>query len=301
MPPDQRLGELAARSFGVFTTEQVLAAGLSPAQVTYRLRTGRWERLGKGVYRLTGAPRSAESALFAATMIHRGVASHRSASRLLGLEHGALPVEVSAELRTGHRQHGARVHRTADLSPSDVTMVRGIRTTNATRTCIDMGARLDAAQLHRLVDRALHNGLTTEDRLVRRFLQLARRGRDGIATVRSVLELVSPQLGLVESDLETLLVRLLDAAGLPPPDRQVTVHTAGQHFRLDFAYVAQKIAVECDGFATHGTRLAFEDDRRRQNLLVLDGWRVLRFTWRQVTGSPDWVAAQVRRALQGAE
>jgi very-short-patch-repair endonuclease len=300
MSPDQRLGELAARTFGVFTTEQVLTAGLSPDQVTYRLRTGRWERLGKGVYRLTGAPKSPESHLFAATVIHRGVASHRSAAWLHGLEQGVLPVEVSAELRTGHRRHGARVHRTADLSPSDVTMVRGIRTTDATRTCIDMGARLGEAQLHRLVDRALHKGLTTEDRLVRRFLQLARRGRDGIATVRSVLELISPELGLVESDLETLLVRLLNAAGLPPPDRQVTVHTAGQQFRLDFAYVAQKIAVECDGFGTHGTRHAFEDDRRRQNLLVLAGWRVLRFTWRQVTGSPDWVAAQVRRALRGA-
>jgi very-short-patch-repair endonuclease len=73
--------------------------------------------------------------------------------------------------------------------------------------------------------------------------------------------------------------------------------TAGQTFRLDFAYVAHKVAIECDGFSTHGSRLAFEDDRRRQNFLVLEGWRVLRFTWRQITSSPDWVVEQVRRAL----
>lgn len=296
--PDQRLGELAARTYGVFTTRQVVSAGLSPAQVKRRVQTGRWERIGKGVYRLTGAPRSPESNLYAATLVHRGVASHRSAASLLGLQHGQLSVEVTSELRTGHRGHGARVHRTADLHPSDIVRVRGIPTTDATRTCIDMGARLDDNRLHRLVDRAIHLGLTDLDRLVRRFLQLARRGRDGIATVRAVLELMSPELGVVESDLETLLVRLLAAAGLPQPDRQVQVVTAGQTFRLDFAYVAQKVAIECDGFSAHGSRLAFEDDRRRQNFLVLEGWRVLRFTWRQITSSPDWVVEQVRRALR---
>ena len=282
----------------MFTSEDVAAAGLSPAQVKHRVQQGRWERIGRGVYRLTGAPRTPDSTLFAATLVHRGVASHSSAARLLGLWAGPSPAEVTSELRTGHRHHEARVHRTADLRPSDIVHLHGIPSTNATRTCIDMGARLDEARLHRLVDRAVHLRLTTVDQLVRRFLQLARRGRDGIATTRSVLEALSPELGLVESDLETLLVRLITAAGLPQPDRQVEVATAGRIFRLDFAYVPQKVAIECDGFSAHGSRLAFEDDRHRQNLLVLAGWRILRFTWRQITGSPDWVVAQLQRALR---
>ena len=43
----------------------------------------------------------------------------------------------------------------------------------------------------------------------------------------------------------------------------------------------------------------FESDRRRQNALVLGGWRVLRFTWRMLAEDPGYFTTQVRRALTG--
>jgi very-short-patch-repair endonuclease len=49
--------------------------------------------------------------------------------------------------------------------------------------------------------------------------------------------------------------------------------------------------------ATHLTRRAFEDDRRRDVALTLAGYRVVRFTWRQVTECPDEVARAVRGLL----
>jgi very-short-patch-repair endonuclease len=41
----------------------------------------------------------------------------------------------------------------------------------------------------------------------------------------------------------------------------------------------------------------FEDDRRRQNMIVLEGWTVLRFTWADVTKRSDEVVTTVRAAL----
>ena len=41
----------------------------------------------------------------------------------------------------------------------------------------------------------------------------------------------------------------------------------------------------------------FESDRKRQNLLVLHGWRVLRITWAMITDEPDLVIALVREAM----
>jgi hypothetical protein len=41
----------------------------------------------------------------------------------------------------------------------------------------------------------------------------------------------------------------------------------------------------------------FERDRARDAALLLAGWRVLRFTWRQVTREPERVAAVVRRSM----
>jgi very-short-patch-repair endonuclease len=42
----------------------------------------------------------------------------------------------------------------------------------------------------------------------------------------------------------------------------------------------------------------FETDRRRQNLLVLDGWCVLRFTWAMIDERPAEVIAMVLEAIE---
>jgi hypothetical protein len=66
---------------------------------------------------------------------------------------------------------------------------------------------------------------------------------------------------------------------------------------LDEIWVAWR-AQEIDGWETHGTRLAFEEDRRRRNRLVLAGYTVLNFTYRQLVDEPEWVIACIRRALR---
>ena len=61
------------------------------------------------------------------------------------------------------------------------------------------------------------------------------------------------------------------------------------------------LIVETDGWATHGRRRrVFESDRERDVNLQVKGWRVLRFTWRQLTERPEWVAAQVSSVLRSA-
>ena len=66
---------------------------------------------------------------------------------------------------------------------------------------------------------------------------------------------------------------------------------------IDFAWPAQRLAVETDGRRFHGGRLAFERDRRRDQRLTVAGWRPLRFTWRQVVQRPADVAATLRALL----
>lgn len=52
----------------------------------------------------------------------------------------------------------------------------------------------------------------------------------------------------------------------------------GRRFRIDIAFPLQRIGIEVDGFSHHAKTLdGFLNDRRRQNLLVLAGWRMLRF------------------------
>jgi len=42
-----------------------------------------------------------------------------------------------------------------------------------------------------------------------------------------------------------------------------------------------------------------ETDRRRDVEAALRGWRVLRFTWRQVRYEPEYVIDAITRALAG--
>ncbi|MDP9453493.1 MAG: DUF559 domain-containing protein [Actinomycetota bacterium] len=101
-----------------------------------------------------------------------------------------------------------------------------------------------------------------------------------------------------ESDLETQFLQCLRAAGVREPVRQHRLRlTDGTMVRLDDAYPEELLFVELDGWASHGGRTAFRQDRRRQNQVVLLGWRPLRFTWTDVVEKPERVAAEVAQAL----
>ena len=43
-----------------------------------------------------------------------------------------------------------------------------------------------------------------------------------------------------------------------------------------------RIVIEADSFEWHGDRTALRKDARRYDLLVADGWVVLRFAWEDV-------------------
>ncbi len=296
---DEAIARWCAAHHGVVARSQALAAGLSEWQVRHRVHTGRWEQLRPGVYRIAGGVPSPLEPLAGVVAAGIGVASHLSAAALHGLvqDQPARP-EVTAHVGVGHHHEGVRLHRTEDLLPRDVVVVEGIRATDVERTLIDLGARLSVSDLHRVVDRALHGDQVSIDDLIARFLQLAARGRDGIANARVVLERLDPSLAPAESDLETLTFEVMRAGGLPTPVRQHPVRIDGWVYRLDLGYPELMIAIEADGFAVHGRREAFESDRARQNRLSAAGWLVLRFTWRQICEQPDMVCRTIRDAIR---
>jgi very-short-patch-repair endonuclease len=72
-------------------------------------------------------------------------------------------------------------------------------------------------------------------------------------------------------------------------------------YYLDIAFERQRLVCEVDGREFHDTADAFETDRERQNVIVLAGWNVLRFTWRMLTEQPDHVVWMTRQALAMSE
>ncbi len=72
------------------------------------------------------------------------------------------------------------------------------------------------------------------------------------------------------------ILRLLGYSGWRANHRVVI---EGHTFFLDVAFRRARVVIEIDGRLAHSGDAAFESDRFRQNLLVLSGWQVIRFTW----------------------
>ena len=96
------------------------------------------------------------------------------------------------------------------------------------------------------------------------------------------------------SALERKFLRLCRGHRIPAP--RVNVRVGG--FLVDFVWPENRLIVEVDGYEFHRARAAFEADRARDAELVTQGYRVLRFTYRQVTGRPAVVASRIRELVR---
>ena len=61
------------------------------------------------------------------------------------------------------------------------------------------------------------------------------------------------------------------------PVREHRFHSV-RKWRFDFAFLAEKIAVEIEGIGRHQTIGGFKKDAKKYNAAALEGWRVLRYT-----------------------
>lgn len=89
------------------------------------------------------------------------------------------------------------------------------------------------------------------------------------------------------------MLRLVRAAELPTP----RVNARLGRYEVDFLWRGQRVVVEVDGYAYHANCQAFERDRERDAALAAAGYTVLRFTWRQLIGTPEAVIARLAGAL----
>ncbi len=219
------------------------------------------------------------------------VLSHRSAAELwrLGPREGA-GVDISIN-RARARRKGIVVHRSA-LGPDEITIVDGIPVTTVARTLLDLAAELTRRQLERALHEADIQRLWDVTGL--RALMDRYPSRRGTRTLRAIF--AANYLGApTRNDFEArFLVSLVDNA-LPRPLVNHQVPTVGE---CDFVWPDQRLIVELDGYATHGTRHCFEADRARDRALQVAGWRVIRITWLQLRDEPRQLAADLRGLLQ---
>lgn len=103
--------------------------------------------------------------------------------------------------------------------------------------------------------------------------------------------------GYIEEPLMAALARI---PGLPSPERELEIVDGGRLITVpDFAWEDAKLAVYCDGFATHGKVEALELDAGKRNLLQARGWSVLTYWGRTILRDADGCAAQIAQVYRG--
>lgn len=140
----------------------------------------------------------------------------------------------------------------------------------------------------------LTDGLSVPD-LLERYPR-----RRGSAALRALFRDRTAVRGITRRELERRFKAVLDGTDLPRPRRNAHVSVRGRFFEVDCLWAEQRLIVELDGWESHGTDLAFEKDRERDRLLLVEGWRVTRVTWRQLRDDAPAVIADLRRLLRGS-
>lgn len=174
------------------------------------------------------------------------------------------------------------------IPPELVLERRGVRYTNASLTALDL-SDLDHADA---IDTALRTRVATLDSL-HHALRLT-PGRRGNTEARRVL-LDSRDAPWSRAEREGH--RLLRAAKVSGWQTNYPFVDLGSLYYLDIAFAAVRLAIEIDGRFHEDDPQVFEADRWRQNALVLNGWRVLRFTWPMLRDHPEHFVQAVRRAI----
>jgi very-short-patch-repair endonuclease len=188
---------------------------------------------------------------------------------------------------------GLRVHRVRNLARRDVGRRHGLPVTAPARTLIDLAAEVHSAALEQALAEARVHKIVTDRALEHAMERVT--GRRGVGALRALLAAES-EPAFTRRQLERRFLQLVRDAQLPAP----LVNVRLQGFEVDFFWPGQRLVVETDGRRFHSHARAFERDRRRDQVLLAAGYRVMRVTWRQLMSEPMAVIARLAMALHPA-
>ena len=292
------LRSLARHQSGVVSRSQALRAGISADMIKFRVRSGWWRPVHRGVYlTFTGTP--GRGAQLWAALLGAGpgaVLSHETAAELQRLSdqpaetiHVTVPWQRRIAAACGVSPHRSRRAGQIVLERSNPPRTR------VEETVLDLtqtAATFD--DVCGWVTRAFARDLTDAGRL-RAAMELHTRLR----WRPDLQELIAAAASGDHSVLEYRYDRDVERAhGLPEPVRQAPfVGPDGRRGRRDRLYRDYGVVVELDGRLAHAAEDQWRD-KARDNAAAVAGQQTLRYGWTQVTRHACTTAAEVAKVLR---
>jgi hypothetical protein len=217
-----------ALEYGLFSLRQAKDAGLARREIDRRLRTGRWERSGRGLLQVAGrAPREGDEIVRAVLNGPQGaVVGFETAAALHGWDLLRPPETPQLIVPAGGRE-GTSLPIAAD----ETCWMGIVPVSSPARTALDIACRGVTDDAVVAVDSALRSARVSAAELTQFFAVSRRRG---IQEARQVLALADPASASVPEPQARLLFA---AAGLPTPVTQLVVIIDGRILaRADFGW-----------------------------------------------------------------
>jgi very-short-patch-repair endonuclease len=298
------LAEIATAQGGVVSLDQLRGVEVTQRAASYRTEQGGMHRVHRAVYAVGHRSIDRVAVLRAALLAcgEGSVVSHGTAAAFWGLrDPWPVLVDVIVPCEAGRKIDGIRCRRCRYPSPEEIVTDEGVAYTTPARTIVDLAGILGTASLRRVIERAAvlnRLDVTALDASLRRA-----EGRPGVKALRAIADEWRTDDGSVpdlRSDFEALVLPRLLERGLPRPACNKTLRIDGQLLMVDFLWEEERVIAETDGQQTHGTPVAFQRDRWRDQILVAAGYRVARITWDQIRDELDAVVERIARALGSA-
>ncbi|PHV68133.1 DUF559 domain-containing protein [Williamsia muralis] len=263
----------------VRTRVQLLAGGMTKREVS------RLNRILPEVYS-TSEPGYFELCTAVTLWKPTAVLSHTTAAWLWGLLKDE-PMTVEATVSPSVSVRGpswVRLHR----RPGVHTVRRkGLPVVPIEHCLIDVATTLDQEALEALFDAAI--GTRVNWRAVAQLCEQS-TGRHGIVAVREQLRTCCP---LTRSEAERLVARALSARNFP-----LEINARVGRFYGDLVCRRGRVIIEIDGREFHTDSETFNKDRKRQNELIDQDWRILRYSAATAIANLDEVVDDIIRVVR---
>jgi very-short-patch-repair endonuclease len=283
---------VAERQHGVIAHWQLLRLGFGASAIQRLVASARLHAIHRGVYAVGHASIGANGRFMAAALAggETAAVSHRSAAALHGIldDRRAVIDVVTATKRRA--RSGLRFHRSA-LSADERTDIDNIPATSLARTLLDIAEVLPRRKLVYALEKAEQLG--SFDLVAIEACVARNSGRRGIRPLREAIRDVAPEAEYAHEGLERLFLAFCQHHELQQPAMNAVV----EGLTVDALWAKQRVIVELDSWAHHRSNRAFEEDRQRDTILTLAGYRVLRVTDRSLRQRPAQLAALLRSLL----
>lgn len=305
-------------SLRVFTVAQARATGLSRRQFEAAVKAEAIVKRRRTVFATPAAvaeagrsPASAHAfdieALMLALSRKRIAAAGPSAGVIHGLEFAEPPLQrlvvCTADAGVSSTRRDGYALRTAPLPDGHVVRRHHVPVTSIARTLLELAGELPFAHAVATVDAARHQHQVTWAQL--EAVMEWGAGRPDIQAARKAILFSDPRS---ESVLESISRAVMQEQGVPIPNLQVEIFTAGGMFvaRADFVWDLPVIG-EPDGLGKYvlpGTDLVrlrvIRNEKARQQGLIDQDYEVVRWDW-AVANDPPRLADRLLAALKRAE